>query len=72
MTNDSADTQPVPHGHIEWKDGQNWVVVTANRIGIQEPITLEMTLAQWLALRPVRRAVEAVLENWHDRKMPKW
>jgi len=69
---DSVATPMVPRGHIEWKDGQNWVALTANRAGTQEPVTIEMTLWQWFGLKPVRAAVDDQLVNWHDRKMPKW
>src|SRR5689334_4033910 len=44
---DSERPTTVPHGHIEWKNGQNWVVVTAHRIGTKEAVTIEMTLGQW-------------------------
>jgi len=64
--------ETVPHGHIEWRDGQNWVVVTAHRTGTQEAVTIEMTLWQWFGLKMVRFAVEQHLTNWHDRKMPRW
>ncbi len=71
-SNDPAATLPVPRGHIEWKDGQNWVVLTAYRIETKEAVTVEMTLAQWFALKPVRAAVRDRLESWQDRKMPTW
>jgi hypothetical protein len=69
---DPAVMPPVPRGHIEWKDGQNRVVITAYRAGTQEPVTLEMTLGQWFPLKPVRAAVQDGLDNWVDRQMPKW
>jgi hypothetical protein len=72
VTDDSARTLPVPQGYIEWKDGQNWVVLTAYRAGTEEAVTVEMTLGQWLPLKPVRAAVRDGLDNWQDRKMPKW
>jgi hypothetical protein len=59
---------PVPHGHMEWRDGQNWVILTACRFGTKEPVTLEFTLWQWLQLIPVRYAVEMRLERWQEAK----
>jgi hypothetical protein len=70
--NDSTTTLPVPRGHVEWRDGQNWVVLTAHRAGTQEAVTVEMTLGQWFPLKPVRAAVEDALDNWLYRQMPKW
>ena len=72
VSNHSGGALPVPRGHIEWKDGQNWVVLTAYRAGTQEPVTVEMTLGQWFVLKPVRDAVYDELESWQDRRMPKW
>jgi hypothetical protein len=68
--NDAAATLPIPRGHIEWKDGQNWVILTANRVGTQEPVTVEMTLAEWFALLPVRAAIRHGLDEWRARKKP--
>jgi hypothetical protein len=68
----SSEALPVPRGHIEWKDGQNWVVVTARRLGTQEAVTVEMTLGQWSPLKPVRAAVQDGLDNWVYGQMPKW
>ena len=68
ITNDPAATLHVPRGHIEWRDGQNWVVLTAYRTGTQEAVTLEMTLAQWFALKPVRDSVKERLDHWQDNK----
>jgi hypothetical protein len=70
--NNSGEGLPVPRGHIEWRDGQNWVVLTANRAGTQEVVTVDMTLGQWFPLKPVRAAVEDGLDSWLDRQMPKW
>jgi hypothetical protein len=72
VTRDSASVLPVPRGHIEWKDGRNWVVLTAYRAGTQNAVTVKMTLGHWFALKPVRAAVMDRFENWQDRKMPKW
>jgi hypothetical protein len=68
--NDPTAVLPVPRGHIEWKGGQNWVVVTAHRAGTQEPVTVEMTLADWFALMPVRSAVRDGLEGWQRKRRP--
>jgi hypothetical protein len=59
---------PVPHGYMEWRDGQNCVILTAYRTGTEEPATLEFTLWQWLRLVPVRSAVEERLERWQWNK----
>jgi hypothetical protein len=53
---------------MEWKDGQDWVILTAFRTGTKEPVTLEFTLWQWLRLIPVRYAVEERLERWQWRR----
>jgi hypothetical protein len=71
ITNGSA-ALPVTRGHIEWKNGQNMVVLTAHRYGTQEPITVEMTLAQWIILSPVRYIVTEHLDRWRDRQPPRW
>jgi hypothetical protein len=63
ITNDPATAHVVPRGHIEWKDGQNWVVLTA-----YAAVTVEVTLTQWFALAPVRYAVEERLERWQENK----
>jgi hypothetical protein len=68
VANDSAPALSVPRGHIEWKEGQNWVVLTACLLGSQTPVTVEITLGQWFALIPVRYAVEEQLERWEANK----
>jgi len=60
--------QPFPRGHIEWKDGQNWVILTAYCAGSDEVTTVEVPLTQWFALVPVRCAVEERLERWQENK----
>jgi hypothetical protein len=65
---EDALTRPIPRGHFEWKDGQNWVILTACRTGTNEPVVLEFTLWQWLQLIPVRYAVEERLERWQWNK----
>jgi hypothetical protein len=66
---DAADTAlPVPRGHIGWKDGQNWVSLTAQLVGSQDVATVEMTLGQWFALVAVRYAVEEHLERWESTR----
>jgi hypothetical protein len=72
LISNSSEALPVPRGHIEWKEGQNWVVITAYRVGTQEPVTVEMPLGQWLPLQPVRAAVRDGLDNWVYGQMPKW
>jgi hypothetical protein len=72
VSNTPGETLPVPRGHVEWKDGQNWVVLTACRIGTQEAVTVEMTLGQLFTLRLMRLDVREQLECWHDRKRPVW
>jgi hypothetical protein len=67
-SSEAATSLPVPRGHMEWKDGQNWVILTAFRTGTKEPVTLEFTLWQWLRLIPVRYAVEERLERWQWSK----
>ncbi len=69
ITNEPAAALPVPRGHIEWKDGQNWVVLTACRTGSQDAVTVKLTLGQWFALIPVRYAVEERLERWEGNKL---
>jgi hypothetical protein len=69
---DSVATASIPRGHIEWKDGQNWVILTAHHAGTHEPVTVQMPLSRWFALKPIRAAVADHLDNWHNRKMPKW
>lgn len=64
----SPASLPVPRGHMEWKDGQNWVVLTACRTGTKEAVTQEFTLWQWLQLTAVRYAVEERLERWQAAK----
>jgi len=66
VTGDDAAT--VPRGHIEWKDGQNWVILTAYCAGSDEVTTVEVPLTQWFALVPVRCAVEERLERWQENK----
>lgn len=72
IINTSPAALPVPRGHIEWKNGQNWVVLTAYRSGTQEATTVEMTLGQWFALKPVRFMVADRLDRWRDRASPTW
>jgi hypothetical protein len=62
------EAAPVPRAHIEWKEGQNWVVLTAFRTRTEEPVTMEFTLWQWMGLIPVRSAVEERLERWQGNK----
>jgi hypothetical protein len=62
----------IPRGHIEWKNGQNMVVITAHRYQTQEPMTVEMTLAQWMMLKPVRYIVMEHLDRWRDREPARW
>jgi hypothetical protein len=69
---DGSAALSVPRGHIEWKNGQNMVVLTAHRYGTQESITVEMTLAQWIVLSPVRYIVTEHLDRWRDRQLPRW
>jgi hypothetical protein len=54
--------------HIEWKDGQNWGILTAYCAESDEVTTVEVTLTQWFALVPVRYAVEERLERWQENK----
>jgi len=65
----AAETPSGPRGHVEWRDGRNWVVITAFRTGTQELVTVEMTFAQWFGLSPVRYAVMNRLESWQERTM---
>jgi hypothetical protein len=62
------EAAPVPRAHIEWKEGQNWVVLTAFRARTEEPVTMEFSLWQWMGLIPVRYAVEERLERWQWNK----
>jgi hypothetical protein len=66
---DGAASASVPRAHIEWKEGQNRVVLTAFRTRTEEPVTIEMTLWQWMGLIPVRYVVEERLERsrWSKR-----
>src|SRR5262245_49754631 len=41
MTTIHTAELPVPRGHLEWKEGRNWVVLTANRLGSQEAATVQ-------------------------------
>jgi len=66
VTCDDATT--VPRGHIEWKNGQNWVILTAYCAGGDEVTTVEVTLTQWFALILVRCAVEERLERWQENR----
>lgn len=65
---DGATSTSVPRAHIAWKEGQNWVVLTAFRTRTEEPVTMEFTLWQWMELIPVRYAVEERLERWQWNK----
>jgi hypothetical protein len=60
---------PVPRGHIESREGQDWVVVTACRAGSEEVVSVEMTLAQWVALKPIRYAVMSQMERCEERQL---
>jgi hypothetical protein len=68
VTNDLASAHSVPRGHIEWKEGQNWVILTAYAVVSQAAVTIEIPLGQWFALIPVRYAVEERLERWQANK----
>jgi hypothetical protein len=68
LATDPALAHSVPRGHIEWKEGQNWVVLTAYAVGSQAAVTIEIPLGQWFALIPVRYAVEERLERWQANK----
>jgi hypothetical protein len=54
------------------EEGRNWVILTAYRLGTKDAATVEMTLGQWFALKPVRDAVMDAFESWYDSKMPRW
>ena len=69
VTDDPTTTHVVPRGHIEWKDGQNWVVLTAHVAGSKEATTVGMTLTQWFALNLVRYAVDEQLERWQENRL---
>ena len=66
---DPAVTLPVPRGHIESREGQDWVIVTAYRAGSKEVVSVEMTLAQWFALKPIRYAVSSQMERCEERQL---
>ena len=66
---DPAVAPPVPRGHIESKDGQEWVVVTACRAESEEVVSIEMTLAQWVTLKPIRYAVMSQTERCEERQL---
>jgi hypothetical protein len=70
MPEHSLATQPVPHSYIKWRDGRNWVILTAYRAGTQDPVTVEMTLGQWFALKPVQHIVDDGLEGGKSRREP--
>ena len=65
---DPGAALPVPRGHIGWRDGQNWVSLTAQLRGSQDVATVEMPLGQWFALVAVRYAVEEHLERWESTR----
>jgi hypothetical protein len=66
---DTAAVLPVPRGHIEWRQGQNWVILTAYLAGSQDAVTVEIPLGQWFSLIPVRAVVEERLERWQENKL---
>ena len=66
---DPAAILSVPRGHIEWKQGQNWVVLTAYLAGSKDVVTVEIPLGQWFGLIPVRAVVEDRLERWQENKL---
>ena len=68
-TTDPGVAPDIPCAHIEWKNGQNWVVLTAYRAGSREVTTVEMTLGQWFAFGPVQSIVEERLERWEENKL---
>jgi hypothetical protein len=68
-THDPGVVHNIPHASIEWKDGQNWVILTAYRAGSREVTSVEMTLGQWIAFGPVQSIVEERLERWEENKL---
>jgi hypothetical protein len=68
-TGDPTAALPVPRGHIEWRDGQNWVILTAYCTETQEAATIEVALTRWFGLIPVRAVVEEQLERWQNNKL---
>jgi hypothetical protein len=68
ITSDPDSATRVPRGHIEWKDGQNWVTVTALGDAGQGVITVEITLAEWFSFMPVQTAVEDRLSQKRSSK----
>jgi hypothetical protein len=67
-TDEVGAALPVPRGHIVWRDGQNWISLTAQLLGSPDAVTVEMTLGEWFALVAVRAVVEEQLERWQSNK----
>jgi hypothetical protein len=59
----------VPRAHIEWREGQNWVVLTAHLFESYDVVTVDIPLHEWFRLIPVRHAVEDRLERWQENKL---
>jgi hypothetical protein len=59
----------VPRAHIEWREGQNWVVLTAHLLESHDVVTVDIPLHERFCLIPVRHAVEDRLERWQENKL---
>jgi hypothetical protein len=68
VSNDDASSL-VPRAHIEWREGQNWVVLTAHLLESRDAVTVDIPLHEWFCLIPVRHAVEDRLERWQENKL---
>jgi hypothetical protein len=58
----------VPGGHTERRGEEDWVVVNAFDEEHKQPVTIEMTLPQWLEFWPVQWVIEDELERRDEAK----
>ena len=57
-----------PYGRLNFKEYQNWVILTARRAGSEDLVTVEMTLDQWFDLPPVQYVVKTELSRQQPRR----
>ena len=63
LMDDSIASEGVPSGYIERRDQEDWVVITAHSAGQAQPVTCEISFADWLNFGPVQLSVEDELEQ---------
>ena len=64
--NAPCDPTAIPRAHIEWKRGENWVVLTASPRNSAEKLTTEIPLGTWFTMPAVQFEIEKTRERWFN------